>query len=384
MNAVGLDAQQRGSIRRIAQRGVWGTRSAATVAIVFLARAARAQDAAPEHELAEAIENTGERIDVVGDKLVQLGDAAFEMLPLLAVALIAVASFWVIARLLTGGDWLFRWIRNRFVRDMVRHFSRIAIVGAGVLLALELLDATALVGAALGAAGVIGIAVGFAFRDIIENYLAGLLLSVRHPFEPNDLISIDGDEGKVVRLTSRATVLLTLAGNHLRIPNSKVFKAVLLNYSQNPTRRLDFEVSVGVNEDLANAQRLGVETLASMDAIIAEPAPLALIERLGDSSVLMHFYAWVDQRDTDYFKAKSETIRLVKAAFDEAGIEMPEPIYQVYVKKGDGSPAEQPVRPSTKSQEPGDTSADALLDAQVESERAAEGPDLLDEEAPRE
>jgi small-conductance mechanosensitive channel len=360
------------------------TRGTLAGALLVLTGTARAQDAASERELAEAIENTGERIDVVSDKLVQFGDTALEMLPLLAVGVITVAVFWIIARLLTTGDWLFRWIGNRFVRDMARHLSRIVIVGAGVLLALELLDATSLVGAALGAAGVIGIAVGFAFRDIIENYLAGLLLSVRHPFEPNDLISIDGDEGKVVRLTSRATVLLTLAGNHLRIPNSKVFKAVLLNYSQNPTRRLDFEVSIGVNEDLTNAQRLGVETLASMDAIIAEPAPLALIEDLGDSSVLMHFYGWVDQRDTDYFKAKSEAIRLVKAAFDEGGIEMPEPIYQVYLKKGTESPAQQLVRPSIEGQGPGDTSADALLDAQVESERAAEGPDLLDEEAPRE
>jgi small-conductance mechanosensitive channel len=334
--------------------------------------------------MAEALENTSKRIDVVGDKLAGLGDRAFDVLPLLAVAVITIAIFWVIARLLTAGDWLFAWIQNRFVRDMVRHFSRIAIVGIGVLIALELLNATKLVGAALGAAGVLGIAVGFAFRDIIENFLAGLLLGMRRPFEPNDLVAIDGEEGKVVRLTSRATVLLTLAGNHLRIPNSRVFKAVLLNYTRNPMRRLDFEVNIGVNEDLAEAQRLGVAALSSVDAILADPPPLALIEGLGESSVPLHLYAWLDQRETDYFKARSEAIRVLKAAFDDAKIEMPEPIYQVYVKEHAKSPAQRLDRLSVESPEPGDTTADVRLDAQVESERSAEGPDLLDEEAPRE
>ncbi len=354
-------------------------------AVVFLpARAALSQEGGKEAELAEALENAGERIEVVEDKLAQLGDRAFEMLPLAGVALVTVVFFWILASLLTKRDWLFRWIDNRFVRDMVRQLSRVVLIGTGVLIALELLDATALVGAALGAAGVVGVAVGFAFRDIMENYLAGLLLSMRHPFEPNDLVSIDGDEGKVVRLTSRATVLLTLAGNHLRIPNSKVFKAVLVNYTRNPLRRLDFVVSIGVNEDVGVAQKLGVDVLASMEAIVSEPPPLALIERLGDSSVPIRFFAWVDQRETDFLKAQSEAIRFVKIAFDERNIEMPEPIYRVFIRKDAESPAQQVIPPSAESLEPADTAVDVRLDAQVESERAAEGPDLLDEEAPQE
>ncbi len=358
--------------------------SALGAAIFLRAGAAYSQEGGKVEELAAAIENTGDRIEVVESKLNQLGDRALELLPLLGVALVTVAFFWILARLLTKGDWLFRWIDNRFLRDMVRQLSRVVLIGTGLLIALELLDATALVGAALGAAGVVGVAVGFAFRDIMENYLAGLLLSMRHPFEPNDLVSIDGDEGKVIRLTSRATLLLTLAGNHLRIPNAKVFKAVLLNYTRNPLRRLDFAVSIGVNEDVATAQKLGIDVLSSMDAIIDDPPPLALIERLGDSSVPIRFFAWVDQRQTDFLKAQSEAIRFVKMAFDEANIEMPEPIYRVFMKSDAESPAQDVVRPSAESLEPGDTAADARLDAQVESERAAEGPDLLDEEAPQE
>lgn len=337
----------------------------------------------PPSELVEALENTTERVDVLSERLTELGDRALELLPLLGLALLIVVVFWVVASLLTRGDWLFRWIDNRFVRDLARHFTRIVVMGAGVLVALELLDATALVGAALGAAGVVGIAVGFAFRDIIENYLAGLLLSMRQPFGPNDYISIDGDAGRVVRLTSRATVLLTLEGNHLRIPNAKVFKAVLVNYTRNPRRQLNFEVEIGVNEDVVAAQELGSKTLSNMDAVLDEPAPYGLVERLGASSVPIRFFAWVDQSKTDFFKAKSEAIRLVKAAFDEAHVEMPEPIYRVYLKEPVPASEPTPATPEVRIEE-GDTAADSRMDMQVEQERAAEGPDLLDEEAPRE
>ena len=343
-----------------------------------------AQSAGAHDELGEALENTTERIDEVGNRLAQLGDRAFELLPVLAIALLTVAVFAVLAYLLTRGEALFRWIKNRFVRDMVRHFTRVALIGVGILLALELLDATALVGAALGAAGVVGIAVGFAFRDIIENYLAGLLLSLRHPFEPNDLVSVDGEEGKVVRLTSRATILLTLAGNHLRIPNSRVFKAVLLNFTQNPLRRIDFEIGIGSAQDLGVAQELAVDALSSMDAILAEPEPLCLIEGLGGSSASLHLYAWLDQRDTDFFKARSEAIRIVKGAFDDAGIDMRSPIYQVTLDPETERREPRAAHAVPEPAEVGDTAADITLDEQVESERAAQGPDLLDVEAPHE
>lgn len=364
-----------------------GSRCAAMPVLAFWALSARGiavQAQGPKPEIENALENTGERIDVVSAKLAEVGDRALELLPLLGVALAVVLLSWLAARLLTGGDWLFRWIRNGFLRDLARHFARIIILGAGVLIALELLDATALVGATLGAAGVVGIAVGFAFRDIIENYLAGLLLSMRRPFSPNDFVSIDGQDGKVVRLTSRATVLLTLEGNHLRIPNAKVFKAVVLNYTRNPLRQFHFEIGVGVTQDLVEAQKLALDTLAGMDAVLDEPPPFALILQLGDSNVPIRFHAWVDQTKTDFFKAKSEAIRLVKAAFDEAEVEMPEPIYRIYMQQSVQSPAQEAVRPEPSARRAGDTTADKRIDIQVEQERAAEGPDLLDEEAPQE
>lgn len=87
-------------------------------------------------------------------------------------------------------------------------------------MALDLLEATALVGAVAGTAGLAGLALGFAFKDIVENYLAGLLLAFQRPFDKNDHVTVEDHAGKVVRLTPRETILMTMDGNHVRVPNA--------------------------------------------------------------------------------------------------------------------------------------------------------------------
>jgi small-conductance mechanosensitive channel len=93
---------------------------------------------------------------------------------------------------------------------------------AGLVVALDILNATELLGAVLGAAGVAGLALGFAVRDTIENFIASILLSLRQPFGPRDFVDIDGVQGSVARLTSRATILVSPDGNQIRIPNAAV------------------------------------------------------------------------------------------------------------------------------------------------------------------
>lgn len=365
---------------------------AVTAAVPAAALAAPADPGAQAHQpdsLVQALETdeARDRVSVVADRFRTLGYDFLALLPLVAASVIVLVVFGSLAKLLTGTDHLFRWVKTSFVRDLVRQVVRLGIIGLGVLVALELLDATALVGAVLGAAGVFGLAIGFAFRDLVENYIASVLLSVRQPFGPNDHVVIESCEGKVVRLTSRATILLTLDGNHVRIPNSTVFKGIILNYTRNPLRRFQFVVGVGVNEDLVRAQTLGVSILRNMDAVLADPPPFVLIETLGDSSVALRFFAWVDQRESDFFKVNSEAIRLVKTAFDAAEIEMPEPIYRVRLVQM-SEEAQALAKPVTKApaaaqMTAGDTSVDSVLDEQIRAERAIDN-DLLTDAAPKE
>jgi small conductance mechanosensitive channel len=209
-------------------------------------------------------------------------------LPLLLLALALVCIGWLLGRWISRGRLIQRISRrNPLLRGVLETSTQWFITGLALALALDMLNATAIVGAVLGTAGIVGIIIGFAFKDTLENYLAGVLMSLRQPFAPRDLVEIDGAPGTVIALTSRATILMTPDGNHLRLPNAKVFRAAIVNYTRNPQRRFEFDVGIGVREDLLLARQLGIERLCQVDGVIASPAPTAFIVSLGDSSVQM-------------------------------------------------------------------------------------------------
>jgi small-conductance mechanosensitive channel len=345
---------------------------------------------------------TDPRITLDFDSVLQrLTDEAFSllsMLPLLLLALLVIALGWML------GNWVSRRTvlervgsRNPFLRELARTTVRWLISGAGVLVALQILDATALVGAVLGTAGLFGVALGFAFKDTLENYLAGILMSLRQPFAPRDHVVIAGNEGLVISMTSRATILMTLDGNHLRLPNALVFRSVTLNYTRNPSRRFEFDIGVGVNEDLVLAQRLGVAQLERLGGVMKQPPPRAYIAALGDSNVQVRFQGWVDQRTNEFLLVKSEAIRQVKLALERQGMDMPEPIYRVQINRRNGvglgagvaaSPPAEPLPTSATSASAApevDTRAVRDLQNQIDAEQRLPGArELLDPSAPRE
>jgi small-conductance mechanosensitive channel len=252
------------------------------------------------------------------------------LLPLFGAALIVWLAIGLVGYLIAGlGGLWHRVAPNSFLAELLSSAVRFIFVVFGLVVALNMLGAGALMGAVLGGAGVAGIALGFAMRDTIENYVASLMLSLRQPFRPNDWVVIDDHEGRVIRLTSRATVLMTLDGNHLRVPNSAVFKAVILNYTRNPQRRFDFVLGIDADDDPTAARRVGREALAALDFVLADPAPEARLEQLGASNIEIRYLGWIDQREADWFKARSSAIAAVKATLEEAGFAIPEPIYRL-------------------------------------------------------
>ncbi len=345
-----------------------------------------------KNEITE-VRDIDRRLKPAVDKLLERLQGFATYLPLLGVAALILLVFWLIARVVVRWAWLYEQVTpNRFLRDLLRQAIRALVLACGVLIALDFLGATAIVGAVLGAAGLIGLAVSFAFRDTIENYIASLLLSLRQPFSPNDHVVIEGHEGRVVRLTSRATILLAFDGNHIRIPNATVFQSIVINYTRNPKRRFDFAVGVDTGEDLLAAQTLALQTLRAMDGVLEDPCPGCWIETLGDSNVVLRLIGWVDQRATDIMRVRSEAIRLVKQAFDDAGILMPEPTYKLHLQELTGELAERPLetgrkRPSrallpktaARGKVEVDLSPDTHLDRAVQAERVEfEEKDLLD------
>ena len=311
---------------------------------------------------------------------------ALQKLPVIAVALAVLFAFWLLSHVVTRWDWPYRRLGlNRLFQNLIRQFLRKGIVLLGVLLALDILDLTALVGAVLGTVGVLGLAIGFAFKDIIENYLAGLLLSIRRPFDLNDQVRIDAHEGRVLRLTSSELIMMTLDGNHVRIPNATVFKSFVYNYSTNPRRRFDFGVGVGVDMDLVDVQQVGCGALRRVEGVMAEPAPFMIVEELGDYNVLVRFFGWVDQRQADFAKVRGAAIRRVKLSLDDADLDMPEPVQTIRLQQIGTHPTEADkasarLAESAREQEAKivDVSPDTQLDGQIREDLStADEPNLL-------
>lgn len=313
-------------------------------------------------------------------------DSLIVGLPLFLLAILILAAFWwsggVVARNLRLPK---AWTPNGFVGDLIRLLVRLAIALGGFVIAAELLGATALLISVLGGLGVVGLALGFAIRDTVENFVASLLLSIRQPFGANEHVIIEGNEGRVVRLTSRATILLSLDGNHIRIPNGVVYKSTIINFSRNPMRRFQFDVGVDTDVRPQLAQELAVKTLAAIEGVLSDPAPNCVVESLGDSNVVLRNYAWINQKDSDFARTRSASMAAVKQAFEAADINMPEPIYRLRVENVDSSVVkdgvlseELPVQEHRQE----DLKPDLAIEKQVEQQRG--GDDLLDQSAPRE
>ncbi|MGR3323215.1 MAG: mechanosensitive ion channel domain-containing protein [Pseudooceanicola sp.] len=335
-----------------------------------------------------------QRLDPAVDRFLARMEQAVAYLPLFAVALLAfmvvVTAGVLLARMKQPWD---RLAPNAFIADIYRQIVRLAFVIGGLVVGLDILNATALLSTILGAAGIVGLAVGFAVKDTVENYIASIMLSVRQPFRPNDAVEINGDEGKVIRLTSRATILLSWDGNHIRIPNATVFKSRIVNYSRNAERRFVFDLGLAPDGDLALAVQVAQSTLEGLPFTLKSPAPSAWIHGVGDSTVTLRLAGWIDQNATSLFAARGEAIRIGMAALTEAGIDMPEPTYRLVGAGGEGlgdarkradrpRPA-APTGPDDAMEVP--AQAETELSAIVEEERREKsGNDLLTRDAPTE
>ncbi len=318
----------------------------------------------------ESETNVELRVNPALERLQEYYRNASSFLPVLAVAFLVILVFWVVSYFI--GKWrapVTHLGLNPLVWGLMRRLLRSLVFVTGLVLAFDILGITTMVGALLGAAGVVGLALGFAFQDIVENYLAGMLLSIRRPFRINDLVRIGDHEGRVVRLTSRELLLLSLDGNHIRLPNATVFKSTLINYTLNHRRLFSFDVGIGPGEDLEKGMEVGVSTLAAMNGVMNDPPPFSRVQELGESSVVVRYFGWVDQEAADYFKVRSEAIRVVKRALDEAEVELPEPIYRVVYQKY--VPPPRPAREASSALEEArsvEANPDRALDEQIREE----------------
>lgn len=379
--------------------GVVANETDATEAILI---ARRIEGAVTVQDNIDRTLDVGDNIAPMMAQIQDFGRQAIRATPLIAIALILFVLIAWIGHLIAS--WRSLWQRitpNPFLAELVSQAFRLVFLVVALVTALNLIGASSLTGAILGSAGILGIAIGFAVRDTLENYISSVMLSLRQPFRANERVVIGDHEGVVVRLTSRATILMTLDGNHLRIPNSNVFKAIILNYTRNPERRFEFELGVDAEDDPLAAISVGVDAMRELNFLLDDPKPFAIIKTVGDSNIVLSFYGWVDQSKTDFGKSRSLAIRAAKDAIEREGFTLPEPIYRLRfdgtapqslpagdmsVTTSDGSHASVEAKPKPHAKvdaEHLDTAPDNHLEEKAAEERAETGEaDLLDKDQP--
>ena len=194
------------------------------------------------------------------------------------------------------------------------------LVIAGMLLALGTLKLTQAVLSILGLSAVVGLAVGFAFRDITENFIASVLLGVRRPFQIGDYVTVAGQSGVVRSLNTRATVLVTLEGNHVRIPNSVIFKEIMVNATASPSFRTGFDVVIPYAASTIAAIEAISGSLRDLKGILNDPPPRTLVDALEPGGVRLKVYFWTPTQGVDWFQLMSDAKLRAKVALQRAGI----------------------------------------------------------------
>ncbi|MEZ5779792.1 MAG: mechanosensitive ion channel family protein [Paracoccaceae bacterium] len=308
------------------------------------------------------------------NELRRLAEGAITAGPLIILALLILPAAWITAGLVAR---LVRWllqsrVRTPFLRDVIARAAAFPVFLIGLYIVLQVAGLTQLALSILGGAGVLGIVIGFAFRDIAENFLASLLLSIRRPFQSGDRITVAGETGVVQSMNTRSTVLITPEGNHIQIPNASIFKSTIENETAAAHRRDDFVVGIGYDDTVADAQDLILKVLEAHDCVVADPPPMALIDQLGASTVDLRAYYWFDASQVSWLKLKSALLRQVKRALTEAGVTMPDSAREVIFPQGVPIVRSEDDRPK-----PGSTGIEARWPLEgTEPEVAASDRDL--------
>ncbi|WP_050527288.1 mechanosensitive ion channel family protein [Pseudorhodobacter aquimaris] len=250
-------------------------------------------------------------------------DGLIGLLPNIIVALIFAALMWYVARGVGFGIRRTLAARKRDnLGDILASFARWSVFIFGVMIALTIVLPNLNPGDLVAGLGIGTVAIGFAFKDILQNWLAGLLLLLRQPFGVGDEIEVGSHSGTVERIESRATLIRTYDGQRVIIPNAELYTDVVQVITAYPTRRLQMDFGIGYDDDIDTACQVMLDAVAGIEGLEADPAPQALPWSLDASWVTIRLRWWV-KSDGPIIGTRVEVLKSVKRALDDAGIDIP-------------------------------------------------------------
>lgn len=177
--------------------------------------------------------------------------------------------------------------------------------------------------------GISGVAIGFAFRDILQNFLAGILLLLGQPFKLGDEISVGSYEGVVQEIQTRATLIKTYDGYLIVIPNATIYTQSVKIFNAFDARRTAIDIGIGYGDDVDEARRLIVEAMGEVEGVLSDPPPSVVATTFGDSGVTLRARWWTKSRRADMVRARDRVIPAIRRRLGENGIDIPYPTQQV-------------------------------------------------------
>lgn len=277
--------------------------------------------------LAEAPVTLEEVTASLQDTLLLIWADFVNQLPYIAGGLLVLLITWIVVRLvswLVGGA-LRRSRMRGSIRELMLRLISIGIWTLGVLLAAMVVFPGLTPTRALGGMGLVSVAVGLAFRDIFENFFAGVLILWRFPFEDGDFIECEGIVGRVEKVTVRMTRIRLTTGELTVVPNSFLFKNPVQVLTNQPRRRVTVITGVAYDEDVAASVKVIEQALQGCSTVKQDLPIQVFPQGFGASSIDIEVTWWTDPEPVDIRRSRGEVVTAVKRALDEAGIEIPFP-----------------------------------------------------------
>ncbi len=254
-------------------------------------------------------------------------------LPSLVGAIIVIGITWVAAKILRylAYTWAKQTEGDSNTELLIGKLSYGAVWVIGFVVALGVMGLD--FGALLGALGLTSVAIGFSLKDVLSNYISGVILLAARPFRINDQVVIGEYEGTITQVQLRATTMKTYDGRLVYIPNQEVFQASIINNTASPRRRSSVMVGIDYGEDLSEAIAVISQALENFQEVETNPAPDVLVSELAASTVNLEIRFWVDSRRSGFLATTSKVAQRVKEALEAADIDMPTDIYTLILRE---------------------------------------------------
>lgn len=264
---------------------------------------------------------------IIWRTIVEMGQALLARVPYILIGIIAFLFFLVLARVAKRvlhemGE---RTRIDVMLADLLGRLASGVLTILGMFVAATVVFPTLTPGNLVAGLGITSVAIGFAFKDILQNFFAGILILWRRPFRVGDQIRTNEYEGTVEGINIRSTRLKTYDGERAVLPNGDVYMNAILVRTAYEKRRVRFSVGVGYRDSIEEARATIRGVLERTAGVLSDPAPWIYVAELAPSSVNFDVYFWVEWRKTDLLAVRNQVLTEVKQALDEAGIDMPYP-----------------------------------------------------------